>query len=86
MITVTYENIDDWNRPVFKSIKSRSRFGSLDTLFPYQEGEKAVLQEVSAEDLCYFGNRFNCEPMGNVTEEPIEIITNKEAMRLSNEI
>ena len=86
MITVTYENIDDWNRPVFKSIKSRSRFGSLDILFPYQEGEETVLTNVSGKDLLYFGNRFNCEPMGESTEEPIEIITNKEAMRLSNEI
>lgn len=84
MITVTYENIDDWNRPIFRSIKSNIRFGSLNILFPYQESEEVVLNQVESRHLEYFGRSFNCEPMGGI--EPVEIITNKEALRYKNEI
>lgn len=65
MQEIKYEGIDDWNRPVFRDIKSKERFGSVDILFPYWESEKSVLEKVSEKHLCYFGNYFNCEPLGS---------------------
>ena len=73
MITVTYEGIDRMNRPVFKNVKSKSRYGSLNILFPYCESEDEVLKKVYARDLVFFGNKFDCEPMGDEPIEPIYI-------------
>ena len=64
-ITVMFEGIDHWNRPVFKSTKTKSRYGSVDFLFNYNTSEKEVLEIISEKDLLYFGNNFGCEPMGN---------------------
>jgi len=80
---VSFVNIDDWNRPVFKDIKDNSRyFGCLDILFPYGETEKNVLKKVVSSDLVYFGTCFNCEPMGT----PARVtIFNPEGIELSQE-
>ena len=70
---VQYVNIDDFNRPVFKQVNAKLYYGSTEKLFPYEESEKSVLEKVKASDLCYFGERFNCEPMGSLAGD-IEII------------
>jgi hypothetical protein len=62
-IGVRYVNIDSWNRPVFKDTLG-NYYGSLDKLFPREEPEESVLLTVAVEDLMYFGNSFDCEPMG----------------------
>jgi hypothetical protein len=62
---VEFEGIDDFNRPVFKSINSKERFGSTDILFPYHATESQVLEKVTEEDLVYFGIYFGCEPYGS---------------------
>ena len=76
MIKVEYLNIDSWNRPVFREIKKgrgkKAHYGCLGKLFPYGESEKEVLKQVTAEDLCYFGNHFDCEPHGYDCE--VEIV------------
>ena len=62
---IKFEGIDSWNRPVFKRIDSNERFGSVDILFNYSDTEKEVLDKISEDDLLYFGNGFDCEPMGD---------------------
>lgn len=64
-IIVEFEGIDDFNRPVFKPTYSNERFGSTDILFPYFATEHQVLEKVTEDDLCYFGNTFGCEPYGS---------------------
>jgi hypothetical protein len=62
---VKFVNIDGWNRPIFRSIKfKRNFYGCTDKLFPFETGEAEVLEKITEADLCFFGNRFNCEPMG----------------------
>lgn len=75
---IKFEDIDDWNRPVFRAIKSNYRFGSVEILFPYGESEESVLEKVSEKHLCYFGNSFNCEPMGTSVEN-LKIIRREDA-------
>lgn len=64
MIKIQFEGIDDWNRPVFKAVDSRERFGCIHELFNYEATEIEVLNKIGELDLCYFGNSFGCEPMG----------------------
>jgi len=64
-ILIKFEGIDYWNRPIFKSLETKSRYGSVDILFDYDETEKEVLKKVNEDDLLWFGNSFGCEPMGN---------------------
>ena len=61
---LVYEGIDSFNRPVFKDENSRARYGSTGKLFDYCASEDEVLLQVTEADLVYFGNSFNCEPMG----------------------
>lgn len=70
---VRFVNIDDWNRPVFKQIDAKLYYGSTEKLFPYEESEESVLKTVSEMDLTYFGEKFNCEPMGSQAGD-IEIV------------
>ena len=72
---IKFECIDYFNRPVFKSVKNRNRFGSVDKLFSHGDTEADVLREVTEADLCFFGTSRNCEPMGTSAGN-VEIITN----------
>lgn len=68
---IRYEGIDGWNRPVFKSVKYRNRFGSVHKLFSLNATKEEVLREITEEDLCFFGTSFGCEPMGNTVSDII---------------
>jgi len=69
---VRFEGIDDFNRPVFKSLDNRNRYGSTDELFSQDADEKYVLQSMGEiKTLTFFGMRFNCEPYGG--EYPVEV-------------
>ncbi len=61
---VKFEGIDDFNRPIFKDVNSRNRYGSTFFLFPYWTSEEEVMKKVQEKDLSYFGTSFGCEPMG----------------------
>ena len=63
-IDVQYENIDSWNRPIFREVGGSRRYGCGHILFPYQESESEVLKKVESKDLDYFGRHFDCEPEG----------------------
>jgi hypothetical protein len=65
MERVQFHGIDGFNRPVFKSLdKPRTFYGNTSKLFGYEATESEVLEQVTADDLCYFGSRFDCEPYG----------------------
>lgn len=69
VIKIKFRGIDSWNRPIFKSIDSKDHFGSTWNLFGYDDDEiKRCLEFYSNEEnlngLVYFGNHFDCEPMG----------------------
>jgi len=72
MDKVKFYGIDGFNRPVFKSTTSNKYYGSLAILFRGWESEKEVLSKVTANDLCYFGNSFDCEPDGTPAQVEIE--------------
>lgn len=75
---IKFVGIDYWNRPVFQSLTKKSNFyGSLHKLFDYNSKESEVLRKVSKEDLCYFGNNFDCEPYGTPAVD-IKIVREKD--------
>lgn len=72
VFTVKFKCIDDWNRPVFKSIKGKSLFGSTDVLFPDKNlAPNGTPKEISdyfrknPESLTYFGTNVDDDPMGS---------------------
>lgn len=66
MERVKFYGIDRFNRPVFKSLdEGKGKFyGDVHNLFSYNATESEVLAKVTADDLCYFGSHFGCEPYG----------------------
>ena len=78
MEKIKFYGIDRFNRPVFKSLdKQRHFYGDVNNLFGYEATEAEVLEKVTADDLCYFGSRFDCEPYGT----PVENLKIVEATR-----
>jgi len=72
---VKFVGIDRFNRPVFKSIdKPKHFYGDAGHLFSYGATEAEVLVRVTANDLCYFGSSFDCEPYGTLADN-LQIIT-----------
>lgn len=76
---VIFAGVDHWNRPIFKDVNRKEYYGSTDKLFNSDGSteESEVLEQVTADDLCYFGNSFGCEPMGSSCDVEIERIDNK---------
>jgi len=76
--TVTFEGIDNFNRPVFKSINKDSkgniyRYGYTALLFDQNTTKKEINTWFNPiEKLTYFGHAFNCEPTGG--EATVNII------------
>ncbi len=65
-LKIKFVNIDSWNRPIYKD-EHNNYYGSTDKLFPYEESENTVNSYFKDDPnfhLCYFGNHFDCEPMG----------------------
>ena len=73
MIEVQYVGIDSWNRPVFKG-DNNAYYGSTDKLYPVGAAESEVLTNLTVEDLEYFGQEFDCEPMGTRPSQPLVIV------------
>ncbi len=68
LTAIKFEGIDRWNRPIFKSLETKSRYGSVDHLFNDDSTEDDVLAIITEKDLLFFGNNFGCEPMGDPTK------------------
>lgn len=72
MKKVKFGGIDSFNRPVFVNINNpKDIYGSTDILFAFGSTEADVLAKVTEDDLCYFGNHLDCEPMGTPAGEII---------------
>jgi len=72
-ITVEFEGVDFWSRPVYKDVNTIVRYGSVNTLFPDTKiAPNGTKEEINAffreniEDLVYFGSSFDCEPNGGM--------------------
>lgn len=65
IIKIKFVGIDSWNRPIYKDVNSRTYFGATNALFGYDE-EDLAQQYINEhiEELTYFGQHFDCEPMG----------------------
>jgi len=67
--------IDSWNRPIFKDVNNkRDYYGATDILFDYEDTAELVLNKISPEHITFFGNSFNCEPMGTPVSGEIKFI------------
>mgnify|MGYP006155915383 CR=1 FL=1 len=75
LIEVVFEGIDHWYRAVFKSIKTKERFGSLNKLV---DTEDKARTQITEQDLVYLGNSFGCEPMGTSPQGVIKIVWEKQ--------
>jgi hypothetical protein len=64
-VKLIYKGIDSFNRPIWKAPDIKAYFGSVTELFSYGATEEEVLKKVTTFDLCYFGDHFDCEPMGS---------------------
>jgi len=60
-----FHGIDYFNRPVFKEINKNNFYGSVTKIYPWNDNGNSISSDIKSEDLVYFGNSFNCEPMGN---------------------
>ncbi|MCK9429978.1 MAG: hypothetical protein M0R17_08230 [Candidatus Omnitrophica bacterium] len=68
IIKIKFKGIDSWNRPVFKNIESNSHYGSVTTLFDYEDDPDKIIAyfKENIHELEYFGGRFDCEPHGGL--------------------
>lgn len=69
-VKLAFIGIDDWSRPVFKMPDTNIFFGSVNKLISYNDNQEEMLKDIKVEDLCYFGNHFNCEPHGGMYLKP----------------
>lgn len=81
---VYYAGIDDWNRPVFRSVfNSREYYCDVFNLFDYHENEAVVLafyEERGTASICYKGTMFDSEPDGDPAD--VEVVTRDVAIKL----
>lgn len=71
IIDIKFRGIDDFNRPVYKDIKSNTYFGSTEKLFYLSTPTKEINDYFSEnmDKLEFFGLKFNCEPIGDFNHE-----------------
>jgi hypothetical protein len=77
IIEIKFEGIDNWNRPIFKDVNSKWRFGDVNNLFSYHDIEeddkfKQFLVDYKKTPnyyLQYFGSSFGCEPNGGLADD-----------------
>lgn len=69
MERVKFYGVDNFHRPVFKSLDIKKRFyGNVHILFNYDSSEEEVLKLINEDNLTYFGSKFDCEPWGTSAE------------------
>ena len=73
ILKLKFYGIDNFNRPIFKNIEKKQFYGSTDKLFNHNADATEVLKIVDEKDLTYFGERFNCEPLGISINPDIKI-------------
>ena len=73
ILKLKFYGIDNFNRPIFKNIEKKQFYGSTYKLFNHNANVTEVLKMVDEKDLTYFGERFNCEPLGIPINPDIKI-------------
>ena len=73
IIEIKFRGIDDWNRPVFKSVTTNNYYGSVHILFSWDDTKEKVLEYFKdhMDELEFFGNHYNCEPWGGINPNTI---------------
>ena len=74
IVKIQFEGIDNWNRPIFREVSSKNRFGDVNNLFSYnhpnENGKlKNYLKKCKQNPNIYlewFGTGFGCEPHGGL--------------------
>jgi hypothetical protein len=72
-VTLAFRGIDQFNRPVFKDVKRKHYYGSVDHLFSYEADKSSVQALLDTKSLRYFGTSFGCEPLGTLPEQELII-------------
>lgn len=69
-----FEGINDWNCPIFKD-HNNNRYGDTENLFKWGSTFEMVIARISEKDICYFGDTFDCEPMGtSINPDKIKLV------------
>jgi len=66
-VLLRFRGIDYFNRPIFKEIGKNVFYGCTDKLYPWDVSTVDI--DVKVSDLTFFGNSFDCEPMGTPCPE-----------------
>ena len=77
IVEIKFEGVDNWNRPIFKDVNSKWRFGDVNNLFSYHHTSlngklKNYLSKCKKDPnfyLQYFGSSFDCEPNGGLADD-----------------
>jgi hypothetical protein len=73
IVNIKLKGVDDWNRPVFKDVDSNHYYGSVTTLFGWDNPRQEIIDYFKAniDELEYFGVHFGCEPNGGINKNII---------------
>lgn len=78
-LLLKFRGIDDFNRPVFLDVNTKTFYGDTDHLFPFGTKGPDVFDFYRKNNLslnnclCFFGYKFNCEPIGSEIRSDIKI-------------
>jgi hypothetical protein len=81
-IPLFFIGLDYMGRPVFKQkdVRNSPFYGSVDKVFGQYTSESDILDQISVEDLCFFGNKYSMshgEPHGgDIIYDNYEIVRN----------
>ena len=73
---IKFRGLDDWYRPIYKVLVELPYYiGSTNKLFDYADPVSKIDDyfEKHPEELVYFGEHFNCEPMGQPLADDIKL-------------
>lgn len=84
MIKIYFSGVDEWNRPVFRSVLNKhSYYCDVTNLFDYGITEEKVLEfyaTVGTAGIIYKGTCLDSEPAGDHVE--VELVTRKMAAEM----
>ncbi len=65
-LDLEFVTVDDWNRPIFKSLDYNVYIASLDTLFEWSDSSDVIKEHFREhpDKLTIFGSSYDCDPLG----------------------
>lgn len=73
---IKFRGIDSWNRPVYKVLAETPYYiGDVAKLFDFTDTKETVdaYYKNNLKELVYFGEHFDCEPMGTPLAKDIQL-------------